>query len=53
MGIHITRTFGAQAHAELWDSIHVSKDLKDSLICQALLNFILRSKVTRTVIPLH
>jgi hypothetical protein len=31
MGIHITRTFGAQAHAELWDSIHVSKDLKDSL----------------------
>ena len=52
-GIHIARTLGAQDHAELWDSIHVSKDLKDSLLCQALLNFTLRPKVSRTVIPLH
>jgi pachytene checkpoint protein 2 len=52
-GIHIARSLGPQDHAELWDSIHVSNDLKDSLLCQALLNFTLRSKVSRTVIPLH
>jgi pachytene checkpoint protein 2 len=52
-GIHIARTLGAQDHAELWDSIHVPKDLKDSLLCQALLNFTMRPKVSRTVIPLH
>ena len=52
-GIHIARSLGPQDHVGLWDSIHVSKDLKDSLLCQALLNFTLRSKVSRTVIPLH
>jgi hypothetical protein len=29
------------------------QDLKESLLCQALLNFTLRAKVGRTVIPLH
>jgi AAA+ superfamily predicted ATPase len=52
-GIHIAQSLGPQDHAELWDSIHVSNDLKDSLLCQALLNFSLRSKVSRKVIPLH
>ncbi len=52
-GIHISRTLGAQDYAEVWDSIHVPKDLKESLLCQALLNFTLRAKVSRTVIPLH
>jgi AAA+ superfamily predicted ATPase len=52
-GIHIARTLGAQDDAELRDSIHVPKDLKDSLLCQALLNFTMRPKVSRTVIPLH
>ena len=52
-GIHIARSLGPHDHAELWDSIHVSNDLKDSLLCQALLNFTLRTKVSRTVIPLH
>lgn len=52
-GIYIARSLGPQDHAELWDSIHFSNDLKDSLLCQALLNFTLRSKVSRTVIPLH
>ncbi len=51
--IHIARSLGPQDRAELWDSIHVSKDLKDSLLCQSLLNFTLRTKVSRTVIPLH
>lgn len=52
-GIHLARSLGPQDHADLWDSIHVSSDLKDALLCQALLNFTLRSKVSRTVIPLH
>ena len=52
-GVHVARTLSAQDHAELWDSIIVSKDLKDSLLCQALLNFTLRAKVSRKVIPLH
>jgi pachytene checkpoint protein 2 len=52
-GIHLARSLGPQDHVGLWDSIHVSSDLKDALLCQALLNFTLRSKVSRTVIPLH
>jgi AAA+ superfamily predicted ATPase len=44
---------GAQEHAQLWDSIFVSSDLKESLLCQALLNFTLRPKISREVIPLH
>ena len=52
-GIHIAGSLSPEDHAELWDSIHVSKDLKDSLLCQALLNFTLRSRVSRRVIPLH
>lgn len=52
-GVHIARTLSPQEHAELWDSIHVSSELKDSLLCQALLNFTLRPKVSRTVSPLH
>jgi pachytene checkpoint protein 2 len=52
-GIHVSRTLGANEFTELWDSIHVSTDLKESLLCQALVNFSLRPKVSRTVIPLH
>jgi hypothetical protein len=52
-GVHVSRTLGVNEFAELWDSIHVEPDLKESLLCQALLNFTLRSKVSRTVIPLH
>lgn len=52
-GIHLARSLGPQDQVDLWDSIHVSSDLKDALLCQALLNFTLRSKVSRTVIPLH
>lgn len=37
----------------LWDSIILDKDLKEQLLSQAVLNFTLRSKVHRTVLPLH
>ena len=52
-GIHVARSLGVQEFAELWDSIHVLPELKESLLCQSLLNFTLRPKVNRTVIPLH
>lgn len=52
-GIHVARNLGVQEFAELWDSIHVPSELKESLLCQSLLNFTLRPKVSRTVIPLH
>lgn len=52
-GIHVARNLGVQQFAELWDSIHVPPELKESLLCQSLLNFTLRPKVSRTVIPLH
>jgi SpoVK/Ycf46/Vps4 family AAA+-type ATPase len=37
----------------LWDSIFVSPQVKDRLLSQSVLNFTLRPKVPRTVIPLH
>ena len=52
-GIHVSRTLEPHEFADLWDSIHVQPELKESLLCQALLNFTLRPKVSRTVIPLH
>lgn len=52
-GVHVSRTLGADEFSELWDSIHVPTEVKESLLCQALLNFTLRPKVPRTVIPLH
>jgi len=52
-GLQVCRNLASQEFSDLWDSIHVSAELKESLLCQALLNFTLRSKVNRTVIPLH
>lgn len=52
-GIQVSRNLGLPEFSELWDSIHVAPELKEALLCQALLNFTLRSKVSRTVIPLH
>jgi SpoVK/Ycf46/Vps4 family AAA+-type ATPase len=52
-GIHVSRHLGTQEFVELWDSIHVAAELKEALLCQSLLNFTLRAKVSRTVIPLH
>jgi AAA+ superfamily predicted ATPase len=37
----------------LWDSIILDKGLKDQLLSQAMLNFTLRGRVERSVIPLH
>ena len=37
----------------LWDSIIIEEDQKHRLLSQAVLNFTMRGKVPRTVIPLH
>lgn len=37
----------------LWDAIKVDEGLKDQLLAQAVLNFTVRSKVSRAVLPLH
>lgn len=39
--------------AALWDSIILEQDIKDQLISQALINFTVRGKVSRSVLPLH
>lgn len=36
-----------------WASIILPPDLKEMLVCQAALNFTMRAKVQRTVVPLH
>jgi len=37
----------------LWDAIVVDPRLKDELLSQGVLNFTLRHKVRRAVVPLH
>jgi len=41
------------ALAALWDSIIVEERVKTRLLSQAVLNFTIRAKVDRTVLPLH
>lgn len=38
---------------ELWEAIKVDSCIKDRLLAQAILNFTLRGKVPRAVLPLH
>jgi pachytene checkpoint protein 2 len=39
--------------ARLWDSIIVDSEVKKRLVSQAVLNFTVRPKVSRSVLPLH
>lgn len=52
-GISAIRALPDPALGDLWDSILVEPALKDRLLSQAMLNFTMRPKVPRTVIPLH
>lgn len=52
-GISAIRALPDPALGDLWDSILVEPTLKDRLLSQAMLNFTMRPKVPRTVIPLH
>lgn len=38
---------------DLWDSIFIYQELKEQLLSQAVLNFTLRGKIARSILPLH
>ncbi|MCW5737308.1 MAG: AAA family ATPase [Enhydrobacter sp.] len=52
-GIQRVRRLPAPELGALWHSIFIDDRLKTQLLSQAVLNFTLRSKVERSVIPLH
>lgn len=52
-GIQRTRRLPDPALGVLWDSIIMEDRLKAQLLSQAMLNFTMRGKVDRSVIPLH
>ncbi|HLG85948.1 MAG TPA: AAA family ATPase [Alphaproteobacteria bacterium] len=52
-GIQRTRRLPDPALGALWDSIILDEPLKSQLVSQAVLNFTLRGKVARNVLPLH
>jgi SpoVK/Ycf46/Vps4 family AAA+-type ATPase len=52
-GIQRTRCLPDPALGALWDSIILDDALKSQLLSQAVLNFTLRGKVDRSVLPLH
>ena len=52
-GIQRIRCLPDPALGTLWESIILDAALKEQLLSQAVLNFTLRTKVDRTVLPLH
>lgn len=52
-GIHRIRPLPDPALGALWDSIILKESVKSQLLSQAMLNFTLRGKVDRSVLPLH
>lgn len=52
-GIQRSRSLPDDALGAIWESIIIEERLKSQLLSQAILNFTLRDKVDRSVIPLH
>ena len=52
-GIHANRELPDALLDALWDSIIMTGTLKQRLLSQAMLNFTLRGRVDRSVLPLH
>lgn len=52
-GIHAIHKLPDPKLGALWNSIIVDDSLKERLLSQAMLNFTLRPKVDRSVLPLH
>lgn len=52
-GIQSIRALPDTDLSTLWDSIFVEDGIKDRLLAQAVLNYTLRPKVERSVLPLH
>lgn len=52
-GIQSVRTLPDPDLAALWNSIVIEDGIKERLLAQAVLNYTLRPKVDRSVVPLH
>lgn len=52
-GIHRAWSLPDRHFGELWDSILIDDAIKSQLLSQAVLNFTLRGRVPRSVVPLH
>ncbi|MBB5763355.1 AAA family ATPase [Methylorubrum rhodesianum] len=52
-GIHCIRQLPDNDLSQLWDSIIIDPETKRQLHAQAVLNFTVRRKISRTVLPLH
>lgn len=52
-GIADMRMLPDSSFLALWESIFVSPEIKNQLLSQSVLNFTMRPKVPRSVIPLH
>jgi pachytene checkpoint protein 2 len=52
-GTYASHIVSPEEFSSLWDAIIVDQQIKDSLLSQAILNFTLRPKVDRAVVPLH
>lgn len=52
-GIHADIALPNGDLAELWDSIILAPEVKERVVSQAVLNFTIRPKVSRSVLPLH
>lgn len=52
-GIHRIVSLPEKDLADLWKSIIVDDEIKSRLVSQAIVNFTVRPKVKRTVLPLH
>ncbi|KFN46658.1 AAA family ATPase [Arenimonas metalli] len=52
-GINVDRPLPDPELGALWNSIVLDAQLKEQLLGQAVLNFTMRRKVSRTVLPLH
>lgn len=52
-GVHRIRPLPDPDLGALWNSILVEEQIKSQLLSQAMLNFTLRGKVERSVVPLH
>lgn len=52
-GIQSITALPQKGLSELWDSIIVEEELRQRLLSQAILNFTVRQKISRTVLPLH
>jgi len=52
-GIQRVRRLPDPELGTLWESIVIEEGLKERLLSQAVLNFTMRGKVDRSVVPLH